>query len=157
MNTSVEFQSLLEAARIRGDAAYHGEIIPPGFSALTGQLSIYTGLMSLASKSMDLATLIATEQRDRAVIEAHYGIHKLSIEASMEAARQDLIVMFQENQANREIARSLIERLADKGYLELAAQLLIKLFDTLNKVDVRARVDMRNEAALASRSRITVV
>src|SRR3569833_3977495 len=77
--------SRLTAARDRGRELLAGEILPPALD----QFTVYTGLLD---KALDLAKLIATEERDLQTISSHHEREMTKIMAAFTEVEHAMLI-----------------------------------------------------------------
>ena len=134
--------SLLTAARDRGRELLAGEILPPALD----QFTVYTGLLD---KALDLAKLIATEERDLQTISSHHEREMTKIMAAFTEVEHAMLIDQAQHDAFRDQQFALINRLIDAEKFELASEIHRRLMDGRPRSTVEQLIELRNSSAPA--------
>ncbi len=138
---------LLADARERGSKAFGTAIIPPGLDHVTA----YVGLIGSA---LELGKLIQTEERDLKVINSHHELEMARIAAAFKEVESGMIADFQRDGSLREKSFESINMLIAAGQHEIALKFYERLMDGFTRGALEGLIELRNNAAGASNTRI---
>ena|SRR5258707_8698674 len=143
----LETDSLLAAARERGNKAIGTTILPPGLD----QFTVYAGLIGSA---LELGKLIQTEERDLKVIGSHHEIEMARIMTAFKEVEGKMLLEFQNDESLREKTFKSIDLLIAAGQHEIALKFYERMMEGFNRSPIETIVKQRNRAASGSGSRL---
>jgi hypothetical protein len=146
-NIGQDHARLLADARERGSKAFGAAPLPPGLDHVTA----YVGLISSA---LELGKLIATEERDLKVIGSHHEIEIAKIEGAFKEVEAAMIADFKRDHSLREKSFESINLLIAAGQHELALKFYERLMDGFTKGALEGLIQLRNNAASESTTRM---
>lgn len=140
---------LFQQARMRGEQATQGQLLPPGLDHFT----VYAGLIGNA---LELAKLVQTEQRDMAVIESHYAIATAQIDAAFKEVEAAMLADFERDQSLKDRTFEAITQLIAAGQYAIASEFHKRLIDDFQRSSLDSILDHRNRMAGATGSRLSL-
>lgn len=135
-----EVETLLEAARRRGEAATGHALLPAGLD----KFSAYVGLIGSA---LELGKLLSSEQRDLKVIAIHHEIEISRISAAFREVEAAMIADFQRDESLKAKTFEAINLLIAARQFEIASEFHKRLVDSFQRPSLEAIIDLRNVAA----------
>lgn len=142
-----ERANLLSAARERGRQVIDGDLLPPGLD----QFTVYAGLIG---KALDLAKLLATEERDLRVIGTTYDIAMREITAAFMEVETAMSRDFERDQSTRDRTFDAINQLIAAGQYEIASEFHKRVMDGFQRPALEAILEHRNIRASGSNLRL---
>jgi hypothetical protein len=142
-----EANGLLVAARARGARAVGPAAIPSGMDNATA----YIGLID---RTLELATLIQTEERDLKVIESHYKIEIARITAAFREVEIAMMADFKRDETLKQKTFEMIELLIGAGQHDIALEFYKRMTDSFQRPALEAIIEHRNNVAASTGSRI---
>lgn len=146
MVSTTDVGDLLEAARERGKGTVVGISLPPG-------LDQFTMAVGLIGKAIELGQLVATEECDLGVIQAHYGIETARIQAAFAEVETAMIADFKRDESLKEKTFEAITMLIAAGQFEIASEFHKRFMDSLKRSALEVVLERRNTGAERSNSR----
>ena len=140
---------LLEAARERGNGTIVGMAFPPG-------LDQFTMAIGLVSRAIELGQLMATEERDLGVIQAHYEIETARIQTAFAEVEAAMIADFKRDESLKIKTFEAITMLIAAGQFEIASEFHKRFMDSLHRSALEVVLEGRNGAAARSNSELRV-
>jgi hypothetical protein len=140
---------LLTEARERGSKVLGSLAVPQHF----GNVTVYIGLIESA---LELAKLIQTEERDLTVIGAHHEQERMRIEVAFREIEMAMQTDFQRETELRSRTMDIIERLIASDQSEIALKFYERLLDGFRRGAFEQMIELRNEGARNSGSRLKV-
>ncbi len=133
---------LLSAARDRGHMVIDGQLLP-GLDNFT----VYTGLIS---KALDLAKLLATEERDLRVIHTSYDIEVRVISSAFQEVELAMAADFDRDSSLRDKTFEAINQLIAAGQYEIASEFHKRLIANFQRPALETIIEQRNQRSGAT-------
>ncbi|MDH4745878.1 hypothetical protein OMP43_17775 [Sphingomonas sp. CBMAI 2297] len=129
-------QTLLDAARQRGQEATGFTVLPPGLDKFTA----YVGLIGSA---LELGKLVATEERDLTAIHTHHGTTMAEISAAFHEIETAMLADFTRDESLKEKTFDAINRLIEAGQYEIASEFHKRLLEGSTRPSLEAIIERR--------------